>query len=94
MQGSHVTADRSTPSRVAGVGRRQGYDQHSSRDLGDHQPMRRRDRREEERIGRPHLAGIIEAEHRVLEQVRCLVIDLEGILVVESVEIEPTIHLD
>jgi hypothetical protein len=29
----------------------------------------------------------------VLEQVRCLVIDLERILVVESVEIEPTIHL-
>jgi hypothetical protein len=88
MSGGLVAADWSTLRRVAAVGRRERHDTHAPRDLGDHQPVRQRDRRVEQRIGFPHFADVVDAERNVLEQVRRLVIDLERIGVVEQIEIE------
>ena len=83
-----VTADRSTFRRIAGVGWSERDDKYTPLDLSDHQPMRRRDRRVEQRIGFPYLVDVVDAERNVLEQVGRLVVDLERIGVVEQIEIE------
>ncbi len=48
-------------------------DQHATGDLGDHQPMRRRLRRIEERIRAPDVVDVIDTEAGVLDEVGGLV---------------------
>ena len=88
MHCGFVAADRSTLRRIACVGWSERNDKYAPRDFGRHQPMRRRDRRVEERIGFPYLVDVVDAERNVLEQMSRLVIDLERISVVEQIEIE------
>lgn len=51
--------------------------------------MRRRPGGEEERVTGPNPPNVIEAEVGVFEQVRCLRVDLERIVLVEEIEIKP-----
>jgi len=51
--------------------------------------MRRRNRRVEQRIRLPHVADVVDAEIRMLEEVRGLLVDLEWVIVVELINIEP-----
>ena len=77
MHCSFVTTDRSTFRRIAAVGWSERYDKNAPFDLGDHQPMRRRDRRVEQRIGFPNLVDVVDAERNMLEQMCSFVVDLE-----------------
>src|SRR5579875_2349736 len=54
--------------------------------------MRRGLGRVEERVRAPHLVDVVHTEPGVLEQVRRLVVDLEGVLVVEDVDVEQPTH--
>ena len=66
-----------------------GTDRIASGDLRDHQPVGRSLGRVEERLACPDLADVVEAQAGVLEQVSGLVVDLEGPVLVERVEVEP-----
>jgi hypothetical protein len=57
-------------------------------DLGDHQPVRRRLGRIEERLGAPHDVNVVDPEVRMLEGVRGLAVDLERVVVIEEVDVE------
>jgi hypothetical protein len=46
----------------------------------------------EERVGSPDVIDVVEAQGGVLEEVGGLVVDLEGCLVIEGIEIEQRIH--
>ena len=87
-----IAADRTAPGRISRVWRRERYNQHSSSHLAHHQPVRRRFGRIEERVRLPHFVDVVEAEHCVLEEVSDLVVDLEGIIVVEDVDVEEAHH--
>lgn len=63
-----------------------------SPNLGHHQPVGRWFGRVEERITRPHIEDVVDAEVWVLEQVRGLPVDLERGVVVERIEIEQLGH--
>jgi hypothetical protein len=89
--GSHVAADRATACRITRIGRSERHDEHLSCDLGDHQPVRRRDRRIEQRIRRLYVVDVIHTQRRVLEQVRGLVVDLERITVIEEIGVQQLI---
>ena len=54
--------------------------------------MRRRLGRVEERVRAPHLLDVVHPKPGVLEQVRRLVVDLEGVLVVEDVDVQQLNH--
>ena len=92
MAGCDVAADRAALGGVGGIGWNERYDEHLTSDFGHHQPVRRRYRWIEERIGLPHLVDVVDAKPRVFEQVGGLVVDLEGVLVVKEIEVEPVSH--
>ena|ERR1039458_9873207 len=53
-----------------------------------HQPVRWRRGRVEERVADQNVVDVIDTEVRMLEQVCGLSVDLEGVLVVEEVEVK------
>ena len=53
--------------------------------------MRRRLGRVEQRVAGPYIVDVIDAQIRVLEQMGGLGVDLEGVLVVEEVGIQPPV---
>jgi hypothetical protein len=59
---------------------------------GDHQPVRWWLGWVEERVGAPDVVDVVDAEFGVFEQMRGLPVDLEGIVVIELIEIEPLSH--
>jgi hypothetical protein len=92
MLSGYVATDRSTMCRITGVRRSERDHEDLSCDLGDHQSVRRQLRRIEERIGLPHLEDVVDSERGVLEQVRGLGVDLEWIVVINKVELEPVTY--
>jgi hypothetical protein len=60
-------------------------------DFGDHQPMCGRFGGVKHRVGCPDIADVLDAQAWVLEQVGGLGVDLERVLVVEQIEIEPVV---
>jgi len=54
--------------------------------------VRRRFGRVEERVGAPHVVDVVDAEAGMLEQVGSLLVDLEGIVLIQQVEIEQIGH--
>ena len=88
MLGGDIAPDRAAPRLVAAIGRSQRDNQHLTRYLGNHQPMRRRLGWVEQRIRVPDLMDVVDAERLVFEQMGELMIDLKRIVVVERIEIE------
>ncbi len=64
------------------------YYEHRATDLRHHKPVRWRFRRIEQRIGVPDVVDVIDPELRMFEEVRRLIVDLDGVVRVESIEIE------
>lgn len=88
MDRGFVAADGAAPDRFATVGKCEWHDEHSAGDLSHHQPVSRRERGGEERIGLPNFVDAVGAERGVLEQVGGLIVDLERVNVVELVKVE------
>jgi hypothetical protein len=86
--GGDVAANGSATGGVAGLWRGDGYDEDLAGDLGDHQPVGRWYSGVEERVRSPDVIDVVDAQCGVLEEVGGLVVDLEGCLVIEGIEIE------
>jgi hypothetical protein len=70
----------------------EGHHEDCAVDFGDHQPMGGWFGRVEDRIGRPDVVDVVDAQAWVLEQVGGLSVDLERILVVEQIQIEQPVR--
>ena len=57
-------------------------------DFGHHQPVCWRFGWVEERVGLPDILNVVDSQSGVFEQVGCLPVDLERVVVVELIEIE------
>jgi hypothetical protein len=77
--------------RVTATRRRQRHNEDPARDLRAHEPVRWRLGRIEQRVTGPYIPDVVDPKVRVLEQVRGLDIDLERILIIEEVGIEPLV---
>ena len=53
--------------------------------------MRRGNRRVEQGAGFPHFIDVVRAQHRVLEEVRDLLIDVERIVAIEQINVEQVV---
>lgn len=87
-----VAADWPAFGGTACVSWRYGDDQHPTAHLAHHQPMRWRLGRIEQRIRSPYLVDVVDAEPGMLEQMDRLLVDLEGILLVETIDVESLGH--
>jgi hypothetical protein len=88
VSGRFVAADRPTASGIAASGRRKRDDQNTACDLRAHQPVRRRDRRVEERIAGPHIVDVVNTKVGMRKQMRGLSVDLKRILIAEEIRIK------
>ena len=61
-------------------------------DFGHHQPVCWRFGWVEERVGLPDILNVVDSQSGVFEQVGCLPVDLERVVVVELIEIEQLSH--
>ena len=61
-------------------------------DFGHHQPVCWRFGWVEERVGLPDVLNVVDSQSGVFEQVGCLPVDLERVVVVELIEIEQLSH--
>jgi hypothetical protein len=86
--GGHVAPDWSASTGIAAPRGRQRDDEDPTSDFRDHEPMGGRLGRVEEGIARPDLLHIGHAEVRMLEEVGSLMIDLERIGVVKTLEVQ------
>ena len=57
-------------------------------DFGHHQPICWRFGRVEERVGLPDILNVVDSQSGVFEEMGCLPVDLERVVVVELIEIE------
>ncbi len=60
--------------------------------IGDHEPVRWRDRWVEDRVRLPDIDDVIDAEPGMFEEMGGLVVDLERVSIVERIEIEQPGH--
>jgi hypothetical protein len=81
--GCLVAADWSALGGVAAVRWSERYDEYPARHLRDHQPIRGRESRIEERVGVPHFVDVLDAERSMLEEVGSLVVYFEWVRVIE-----------
>lgn len=88
---SLVAADGSASAGIAAPRRSDGYDQHDAPGLRDHEPVGWRLGRIEQRVVGPDVEDVVHPQVRMLEQVRGLGVDLEGLLA-EKVRIKPVSH--
>ena len=88
MLRSDIAADWTTEARVTRSTGGDGYDKDVTGDLGDHEPVGRRVSRVVHRVALPYFADVIETEAGMLEEVRCLLVDLERVVVVELIEVQ------
>jgi hypothetical protein len=87
--GGDVAADGTASAPVTCVRRRERDGQDASADFGDHQPVGGRLGRVEQRLTGPDVADVVGTLIWVLEEVNGLLIDLEGPVLGEVVDIEP-----
>ena len=92
MFGGGVAADGAAAVWVAVAGGGEGHHKDGSLDFGDHQPVRGRFGGVEHWVGCPNIADVLDAQAWVFEQVGGLGVDLERVLVVEQIEIEPVVR--
>jgi hypothetical protein len=89
--GGGVAANGATAFAVAVADGGEGHHKDGALDFGDHQPVRGRFGWVEHRVGCPDIADVLDAQAWVLEQVGGLGVDLERVLVIEQIEIEPVV---
>lgn len=92
MLGSDVAANWAAAGRIARVGWGERDHQDLAVDFGHHQPVCWRFGWLEERVGLPHVLNVVDSQSGVFEQVGCLSVDLERVVVVELIEIEQLSH--
>ena len=63
----------------------QGDHEHPAAGLGAHEPVRWRLGRVEQRVAGPYVIDVVDAEVRMLEQVRGLGVDLERVFLIQQV---------
>jgi hypothetical protein len=89
LLGGLIAADRAASTGIAISGGCERHHEDVAGDLGDHQPMGGRFSGIKHRVGPPDLADVLDAQAWVFEQVRGLSVDLEEVVFVEQVQIEP-----